>query len=107
VLRAAQPYSVTMVPSRTSVRSGSKITFTGKVAPTLVGSQVKVQVLSLGLWKTLGLATVQSKGTYSYSVLVKKRGLRQFRAYKASNNCSLGFCELRPGKSAIVQVTVR
>lgn len=107
VLRAAQPYSVTMVPSRTSVRSGSKITFTGKVAPTLVGSQVKVQVLRLGLWKTLGLATVQSKGTYSYSVLVKKRGLRQFRAYKASNNCSLGFCELRPGKSAIVQVTVR
>ena len=107
VLRAAQTYSVTVAPSRAAMNSGSRITFAGKVAPALAGSKVSVQILTSGIWKTLGVAVVQATGAYSFPVTIKSRGLRQFRAYKPSDNCSLGFCDLRSAKSGIVQVTVR
>jgi len=107
VVRAAATYAVTVAPSKTVIRSGARITLTGKVVPAVVGSKVSIQILSGGKWKTLGVATVQVTGAYKFPVMIKSRGLRQFRAYKPSDSCSLGFCDLRSAKSAVVQVTVR
>ena len=107
VIRSAATYAVTVASSKAVIRSGARITLTGKVAPAVAGSKVSIQILSGSKWKTLGVATVQVTGAYKFPVMIKSRGLRQFRAYKPSDSCSLGFCDLRSAKSAVVQVTVR
>jgi len=72
---------ITRKLSATKVKLGTKVTFTGSVAPAHQGKTVYLQFLKAGKWVTKKSATTSSTSTYRISVKAGSRTDFAWRVY--------------------------
>ncbi|QGG42982.1 hypothetical protein [Aeromicrobium yanjiei] len=85
--QAATPYKVSLSVSKTEIKQGDRVVFSGTVSPAAKGTKLKVQFFDVdqggNRWRTVATTTVRSGGKYSKTV-EPRDGSTSYRVYKPS-----------------------
>lgn len=87
--QAAGSYEVSLSVSKTEIRQGDTVVFSGTVEPSAKGSIVKIQFFDRDQggdrWRTVATTTVKSGGAYAKTV-TPRDGSTSYRVYKPSGS---------------------
>ncbi|AWB93861.1 hypothetical protein [Aeromicrobium chenweiae] len=87
--QAATPYKVSLSVTRTEIKQGDTVVFSGKVSPSAKGARLKVQFFDIdqggNRWRTVATTTVKSGGAYAKTV-APRDGSTRYRVYKPSGS---------------------
>jgi hypothetical protein len=87
------PWKVTFKASKTSVKAGGKVTYSGtvKTAKGVPGSgKVKIMKRVGGVWKVWKSKTLTASGSYKLTIKMTAKGKFYLRAYMPANSLNLG-----------------
>ncbi len=99
------PWVVKFAMSRSSVKSGAAVTFSGtvKTSKGVAGAgTVKIMKRVHGVWKVWKSARLNATGNYSLKVTMKTRGTFYMRAYMAADDLNKAAYS-RPNKKLVVK----
>lgn len=100
------PWKVTFKQSKTNIRAGTKVKYSGtvKTSKGVAGTGTKVRIMKRvhGVWKVWKSTRVKANGSYSLTVKMTTKGRFYMRAFKLADDFNRAAYS-RPAKRLIVR----